>query len=219
MLINIDENFEKAVSIAQNIYKKNKIFIYPTDTIYGIGGNPLNKAVIDRIHFIKKRDSNKQFIWLIDSIKTLSSYVNISDPIKENFLSKIWPNPISIILELNSKYKEKIKANNIAFRIPRNTFCLELLTKIKKPLISTSVNLHNKIPLNNKRLIIKKFGNEVEAVFHTQKGRTRLSSTIIDFTGDEPVIVREGMMNKLSIQLFNSIIHLSSNDKKVKKPC
>ncbi|MCU0331776.1 MAG: Sua5/YciO/YrdC/YwlC family protein [Ignavibacteriaceae bacterium] len=62
-IINIEESLESALSLAAELYHSGKIFIYPTDTIYGIGGNPFDEEVVKRIAEIKGRDEKKQFIW------------------------------------------------------------------------------------------------------------------------------------------------------------
>ena len=66
--INIDDDPVKAVKLAAKLYLQGEIFIYPTDTIYGVGANPFNKTAVDKINKLKSRTEKKQFILLINNV-------------------------------------------------------------------------------------------------------------------------------------------------------
>ncbi|MBK9098337.1 MAG: threonylcarbamoyl-AMP synthase [bacterium] len=191
-IININENPEEALILAAGLFHSGKIFIYPTDTIYGIGGNPFNPDVVKRISEIKGRDEKKQFIWLISDLENLLNYVEVSNEAYYEFLEKIWPAPVSVILKLNERTSKIVNQNSVAVRIPDNYFCLKLLKEISRPLISTSVNRSGEVPLILPEVIIDKFLHEVDAIlFHTESANEK-SSTIIDLTTNKPKLVREG---------------------------
>jgi L-threonylcarbamoyladenylate synthase len=191
-LINIDDDIEKAVNYAKKIFLEGKIFIYPTDTIYGFGANPFNGDAIDRINEIKRREMGKMFILLISDIQTLQKYVDIKREKHLDFLNAMWPNPISFVLNLNKDTGEILNSPTAAFRIPNNRFCLKFLKEIKMPLISTSVNRNQHQPLNNIDLIEQEFDEEVDAIFYTGKKSFFTASTLIDLSGKTPKLIREG---------------------------
>lgn len=195
---NIDDEFKPSLIMAESIFRQNGIFIYPTDTIYGIGGNPFKKEVREKIIHLKKRDQSKNFIFLIGSIELLTEYIDTQSS-KLKFLDKIWPAPVSAVLKLKKKYVEQLEQETAAFRIPQNKFCLELLNMIKSPMISTSVNVEGQIPLNDFNEIIKRFSNQVDAVFYSGKKNPSISSTIVDMTGNEPKLIREGTTNFMDL--------------------
>ena len=62
ILVNIDDDPVKAVKLGAELYSQGDIFVYPTDTIYGVGGNPFNKTTVDKINKLKSRTEKKQFI-------------------------------------------------------------------------------------------------------------------------------------------------------------
>src|ERR1035437_6048275 len=191
-LIYIDTDIDNAVKIASKIYYEGGVFIYPTDTIYGFGANPYNEESVNRINEIKGRAAGKWYILLIDGINNLLKYVELKSEKDMDFLISIWPNPITVILNLNNKTKSILKRDTAAFRIPNNRFCQKLLSEVKMPLISTSVNKNNQAPLTEPSLIKDKFASEVEAVFYTGKKSFFVASTIIDLCDAELKIVREG---------------------------
>jgi L-threonylcarbamoyladenylate synthase len=191
-IINIDENPESALILAADLFRAGKIFIYPTDTIYGIGGNPFDENVVKRIADIKGRDEKKQFIWLISDFENLMNYVDVIYETHLDFLQKILPAPVTAILHLNERTKAIINQETIAVRIPQNDFCLKLLKEISRPLISTSVNRTGENPLNEIDKIVNNFLQVVDAIIFYSETTERKSSTIIDLTSKQPKLIREG---------------------------
>ena len=100
-LFNIDSHFDQSVVEAENIFNNNGIFIYPTDTIYGIGGNPFNISVNRKIILLKKRDESKNFILLAGSVKIVEKYIDADSFLLEK-LYGIWPAPVSLIFKLKN---------------------------------------------------------------------------------------------------------------------
>ncbi len=191
-IINIDENPESAIILAADLFHAGKIFIYPTDTIYGIGGNPFDENVVRRIADIKGRDEKKQYIWLLSDFENLMNYFEITSEIYLDFLQKIWPAPVTVILNLNERTKKITNQDTIAVRIPQNDFCLKLLKEISRPLISTSVNRSGENPISQIDKIVQNFSEDVDAIFIHSESSEKKSSTIIDLTSKQPKLIREG---------------------------
>jgi L-threonylcarbamoyladenylate synthase len=191
-IINIDENPESALNLAVELFHSGKIFIYPTDTIYGIGGNPFDENVLKRISDIKGRNEKKLFIWLLSDFENLMNYVDVTYDIHLDFLQKIWPAPVTVILNLNARTKKIISQDTIAVRIPQNDFCLKLLKEISRPLISTSVNRSGEDPLKYFDQIVSGFSQDVDAIVYYSEIIEKKSSTIIDLTSKQPKLIREG---------------------------
>ncbi|MFN3874011.1 MAG: L-threonylcarbamoyladenylate synthase [Ignavibacterium sp.] len=190
--IYVDENFDQAVNLAGELFFNGGVFIYPTDTIYGFGGNPFNDEVLRKITKIKGRPDWKRYIHLIGSVEILEKYAEIKSEKFYDFLLSIWPNPVSVVLKLNEHTRDILGSDTGAFRIPNNRFCLKLLNEIKMPLISTSVNRSGKEPMNDPDMIIQEFGKEVDAIFYSSKKSFFEASTVIDLSDDEPKLIREG---------------------------
>jgi L-threonylcarbamoyladenylate synthase len=198
-LINIDDAPELAVNHASNIFNKGEIFIYPTDTVYGFGCNPFNKTALKKLDAIKGRVGDKRYILLIDRLEMLFKYIETPDEQKIVLLKKNWPNPISVILRLNDDTIMNLGYDSAAFRIPDNTFCINLLNKVKTPLVSTSVNITGAKQLNNFSEIKREFAGKVSAIFYTMNKKPAEPSTLIDLTKSEPVILREGKIKFIEL--------------------
>ncbi len=191
-LIDIDRNFDESIGLAKKIYFEGKVFIYPTDTIYGFGANPFNEEAIKDVDRIKGRKIGKTYILLISEIDILLKYVDINSENHLDFLISIWPNPVSVILNLNTKFQGILHRDNAAFRIPNHRFCLKLLSELKMPLISTSVNRSKQTPIVEPSIIKDEFSSDVDAIFYSQKKSFFQASTIIDLSDSKPTLIREG---------------------------
>jgi L-threonylcarbamoyladenylate synthase len=198
-LINIDSDIEMAVSEAKKVFHSGGIFIYPTDTIYGFGCNPFNHTAVQTLNSIKGRGKQKQYILLVDGVSTLLNYIELHDDQIIAMLKNIWPNPISFIFNLNYKTRNLLQYDVAAFRIPNNTFCLNLLSELKAPLVSTSVNFSNQQPLNDYPSIKNQFADKVKVIFFINKNENTGASTLVDLTKKPPKILREGKINFMEL--------------------
>lgn len=193
--INIDEELKKAIHTASKLYFEGGVFVYPTDTIYGFGANPFNEDALAKITAMKRRSLGKKFILLASDLEMVLKYVELRDESHADLLLSLWPNPVSIVLKLNSYYRDITGEENSAFRVPNHGFCRKLLTELNMPLVSTSVNRSEEPPLNDYSLISQEFSGELDAIFYTSKPPLNIASTVIDLTGDEPKLLRQGMIS------------------------
>ncbi|MDC3132985.1 L-threonylcarbamoyladenylate synthase [Flavobacteriaceae bacterium] len=134
--------------IVERLLQK-ELLLYPTDTVWGIGGDATNSQVVSRVYKLKKREDSKALICLVDSLEMLREYVT---RIPEKALSYIADErPTTIIYEHSQGLAQNLIADDgsIAIRIPKHEFCLELIKTFGRPIISTSANLSgNTTPIN-----------------------------------------------------------------------
>ena len=188
----VEDEFENSIIKAKKIYLEGGVFVYPTDTIYGLGANPFNEEALEKVNSIKGRQEGKNYILLIDSIDTLSKYVELNSEKHLDFLQSIWPNPVSVVLNLNKRTSSVLQIDTAAFRIPNHRFCQKLAAELHMPIISTSVNKTGLPPVNHPEIIKQEFSSEVSGIFYSNKRYFDKVSTLIDLTGNDLVLLREG---------------------------
>jgi L-threonylcarbamoyladenylate synthase len=135
-------NFEEDIKESLNTLRKGGIIIYPTDTIWGIGCDPTNEAAVNRIFLIKSREENKSLIILADGIPMVERYVkDIPEIIYE--LADISDSPLTIIYPSGKNLAPGVcsEDGSVAIRICHDEFCSELISRFRKPIVSTSANL------------------------------------------------------------------------------
>ena len=170
--------------------EEGNILIYPTDTLYGLGADATNTSAIEKINKLKKRISPLSI--MVASLKEIHKYA-ITDSKIDKELKKIFPGPFTALMQskkTNLSYLVQNDSNKIGIRIPNNMFCLDLLNKYKKPIITTSVNIHGEKSLNRVDEIEKKFSKI--NIYYQNNNLDSKGSTIIDFTENPPKLIREG---------------------------
>ena len=171
-----------------DILKKDEIIIYPTETIYGIGGNALSKKVIEKIVKIKKRDMSKKFIWLFKDLNMIEKFMKITE-FEKSILKKYSQGGLTIIL--NKKENEE----KVACRVSTHPFVLNIFEFIDFPLISTSANISNKKYEHSFEKILSNFKKDIFLFIVDRKlfNIKPLPSTIIEVKNSKKIVIlRQG---------------------------
>lgn len=178
---NISEN--DINEIAGHILKGD-VLAYPTDTVYGLGCIATNEKSVEKIFKIKKRNRNKPLLILVKSFCMLRKYCYVSNK-QYNYLKSVWPGPVTVILKSRANLPENVTAGleNIAVRLPKDDFLTKIIKRVNIPLISTSLNVTGKKPVNNIKNILKYFtGLKPDLVIDDKDFVEKKPSKIIDIT-------------------------------------
>ena len=134
-------SFEEEVELCVKLLSEGKVFIYPTDTIWGIGCDATNVKAIDKIFKVKNRPAGKGLIILVDSVERLKDYVKNPSPIAEDLIKSAC-NPLSIIYKESIGLAKNLSADgSVCIRVTTNEFCKEVIRRLGHPITSTSANL------------------------------------------------------------------------------
>jgi len=186
----VSKDFRKLKEIARSLREGNLVCA-PTDTLYGILGNALNKKAVEKVYRIKGRNLNKPLIVLFESIGQLENYgVLIPKKFKDGF-RKLVPAPVTFVLPLSpeSPFREVFDRDNLAVRIPDDNF-LRALIKESSPLFAPSANPQGMKPAENCKECYNYFKEEIAYCISGQTGN--VPSTIVSLLKGAPELVREG---------------------------
>jgi tRNA threonylcarbamoyl adenosine modification protein (Sua5/YciO/YrdC/YwlC family) len=192
-----DNPNQKQIYKVIEILQKGGVVIYPTDTIYGIGCDMRNPKAIDRVARIKGVKPEKaNFSIICHDLSHLSDYTRpISNPTFK-LMKKNLPGPFTFILNANNKVPEIFQNNKktVGIRVPRNNIILEIVKEFGNPLVNTSVHNDDDILeyITDPELIHEKYENLVDLIIDGGYGQI-IPSTIVDCTGEEPEIIRQGI--------------------------
>ncbi len=189
-------NLKKDINRASYLLKKGGVIIFPTDTVYGIGTLP-EKESMAKLYRIKKRDSSKKIIALVNSIDTL---YGIIDETEENMLKiakvleKYWPGELTIIFKADVEFTGKFDTDmdTIGVRIPRNRTALDIIEGSGGIVLTTSANISGEEPVKNPEDIDKRLVNQVDAVIEDDSVLTGVPSTIVKYEEGRMTLLREG---------------------------
>ncbi len=187
---------EREIRNAVDILRSGGVIIYPTDTIYGIGCDITQIKAVARVAKLKGIDPAKaQFSFICSTLSCLSGYTRPIDNTIFKLMKKNLPGPFTFILEANSNVPKllKSKKKTVGIRVPDNSIIRSIVDLLGYPILSTSVHDEDEILeyTTDPELIYEKFGDQVDLVIDGGSGGLE-PSTIIDCTGTEPIIVRQG---------------------------
>jgi len=173
------------------------VVIYPTDTVYGLGCDIFQQKAVERICRIKGVDPQKaQLSFVCSDLSDLSKYTkSISTPIYRLLKSHI-PGPFTFILSASKEVPRilKSKKNTIGLRVPDQPIAKAIIQELGHPILSSSLPGEMVEEYTDPEMIYEKFQKLVDIVVDGGIGGIKYS-TIVDLTGEEPIILRQGIGN------------------------
>ena len=197
MLIQIHPENPQPRLIRQTVEKLQQggIIIYPTDTIYGLGCDIFQHKAIERIARIKQVDPQKaQLSFVCSDLSHLSDFAKQIPTSTYRLLKEYLPGPYTFILPA-SKMVPKIlqsKKDTIGLRIPNNKIAQAIVKELGRPILSASLPGEMIEDYTDPEVMYENFMKEVDIIIDGGMGGS-IPSTIVDCTGDEPVVTREGL--------------------------
>ncbi|MDF0717365.1 L-threonylcarbamoyladenylate synthase [Muricauda sp. 334s03] len=192
----------KQVEKVVNVLRKGGLVIYPTDTVYGLGCDITNSKALQRIARIKGVKLDKaNWSFICADLSNLSDYVRQIDSTTFKILKRTLPGPYTFILPGNNNLpKDFKKKKTVGIRVPDNGIARALVAGLGHPIVSTSIRDEDDILeyTTDPELIYEKWQNLVDIVIDGGYG-DNVASTVIDLSGDEPELIREG---KGSLEIY-----------------
>jgi tRNA threonylcarbamoyl adenosine modification protein (Sua5/YciO/YrdC/YwlC family) len=180
-----------------DLLRNGGVIIYPTDTVYGMGCDISKARAVERVARIKGIKPDKaRFAFICSDLSHLSDYARHVDNRTFKLMKSNLPGPFTFILSAGATVPKSIKANRktVGIRVPDNNIILEIVRQLGNPILTTSLKEEDHIleyP-TDPELIYEEYRDLVDAVIDGGYGGIE-PSTIIDCSGDEPEIIREGL--------------------------
>ncbi len=180
-----------------DLLEEGGIIIYPTDTVYAMGCDILATKSIEKIARLKGLNpKNPELSLIFHDMSQLSEYTIIRDNTLFKLLKRNLPGPFTFIVQANNQIPKlfKNKKKTVGIRIPDNSIVLELVKELGRPIITTSIHDPDELIeyTTDPELIYEKYKDFTDIVIDGGFGRNE-ASTIVDCTGDDIVVVRQGL--------------------------
>ncbi len=194
--INASNPDQRKIQQVVDILKSGGVIIYPTDTVYALGCDITNQKAIERICHLRGLDPSKaRLSFICKDISQLSDYTMPIDNAVFRLMKKHLPGPFTFVFRANNSVPKllKNKKNTVGIRIPGNPIVRALIEALGHPLLTTSLKSDDEILeyFTGPEDIFSDFGKLVDAVIDGGICGN-VPSTVVDCTGDEPVITRQG---------------------------
>ena len=194
MVIVVKSGSREALRLAGMALEGGLAIVYPTDTVYGIGVDARSEDAVGRIFEMKGRGKGKPISIAVADIKMMERQAGMS-VLAKKFAKALLPGPYTFVLRMKKGAglaNNLVEGEKIGVRIPDDEFCRALLKKIKFPITSTSANLSGGRAPALVEEIEKSIAEKAALLVDGGECGLKEGSTVIDFTGAGPVVLRKG---------------------------
>jgi len=186
---------QRLIRSVVDVLRRGGVVTYPTDTVYGIGCDIMNKKAIERVYLLKQRHKSKPFSFICSGLKNISNYAKVSNYAYKT-MRRLLPGPYTFILE-GSKLVPKImltKRKTAGIRVPDNAICLALVEELGNPIITTSATRPDGSIMHDPSLIHDYYRSRIDMAIDGGS-LTGDPSSVISLIGDIPDVIRKGQGN------------------------
>ena len=185
---------EDGVARAVSSLRGGGVVVYPTETVYGIGVDPFHPSALERIFTIKGRDQANPVLLLVRNLSDLAKLTPDITPIGRRLIEHFWPGPLTLVFRAVADLPPGVTGHDgtVALRQSASASAASLADGFGGPITSTSANRSGKPPVVNAEEAVRVLGDEVDVILDGGPARNLTPSTVVDVTGSELHILREG---------------------------
>jgi len=182
----------RAISRALEILRAGGMVAFPTDTVYGLGCLAFDQAAIESIYIAKDRPLEKAIPILIADVEDLDKIADAIPELARRLAFRFWPGPLTLVLPKRADLPAAVSATDtVGVRVPDNNVARTLL-RAAGPIAVTSANLSGRESPRTVNEVAAQLGGRVPLILDGGETRGGIPSTVVDVSGAEPVILREG---------------------------
>ncbi len=191
------EERRPAILRAAKLLREGKLVAFPTETVYGLGGNGLDPQASSRIYAAKGRPSDNPLILHISDRSELSPLVKRIPEAAVRLMDAFWPGPLTLIFEKSERVPDESTGglNTVAVRFPSHPVAQELIREAGVPVAAPSANLSGHPSPTTAEHVAEDLSGRVDMILDAGPVEIGLESTIIDVTGETPLILRPGYIS------------------------
>ncbi len=188
-----------ALQHAMDVLRHGGMVAFPTDTVYGLASLPFRAEAVERLFIAKGRGSQQAIAVLVGAIADVDKVSTGMGPMASRLAERFWPGPLTLVVPGRPDLPAVLSANaTVGVRMPDHPLTLALLREIG-PLAVTSANLTGRDNTNTAREVLKQLKGRVHLVLDGGRSPGGLPSTVVDCTGADPVILRQGPVSEKEI--------------------
>ena len=179
---------------AADFLRRGKLVAFPTETVYGLGGDGLNAQALLEIFQAKGRPADNPLILHIWSEAQLQELVSEIPDSARQLMAAFWPGPLTLVLPKSAKVPLEATAGlmSVAVRMPSHPLALALIEKVRRPIAAPSANLSGKPSPTEAQAVIEDLDGKIAGIIDGGRTEIGLESTVVDCTSRVPVILRPG---------------------------
>lgn len=209
---------ESELKEVATIIKKGGLVLFPTETVYGIGTNGLDKKAVQKIYEIKKRDKKNPINLLVSSMEMIEKITQDISPLEYKLIETFFPGPFTIILKRKKIVPDIVTANSnfVGIRMPSGNIAKKLVELTGVPIAAPSANISGRPSGTNFNDIINEFSNSFDFIINSGKSKIGIESTIVKVIDNIPHILRPGSITPEQIEKVAGSVILEETKNNIK---
>ena len=190
------------IEIAAKIIADGGLVAFPTETVYGLGADAMNPQAVKKIYEAKGRPSDNPTIVHIASNDDMSLLTDNVTKDMERLMERFWPGPMTMIVQKKEDIPYVTTGNleTVGVRMPENGVARQLIELSGRVIAAPSANISGKPSPTNFHHVIDDLDGKIDAVICSSPSNIGIESTVIDMTGETPVILRPGYITRENVQ-------------------
>lgn len=189
---------------AEGIQKSARIILrggvvaFPTETFYGLAADALNEAALEKIFQIKEREENKPLLLLIPDRSSVAELAESIPPEAGRLIKKFWPGPLTLVFQARAQISGMVTGNTgkIGLRVSSHPVAQALVRAVGRAITATSANVSGQPSLSTAGEVSHSLGEKLDGILDGGETAGGLGSTVLDISGPDPKIIREGMIRR-----------------------
>jgi len=189
------------IDTAVRILESGGVIAFPTGSLYGLGADALNAVAVDRVFAIKMRAPDKPLLILIPDRTVVSNLVTELPPVATRLMDRFWPGQVTIVFKALPVLPTNLTAGTgkIGIRLPGHPVARALVATFGRPITGTSANLSGQGGCHHVDELDAMLIEQLDLVLDAGPLKEGIGSTVVDITGAEPIVIREGVVSKQAI--------------------
>ena len=198
----LPSGIQKQVERGISILKQGGIVAYPTDTVYGLGAGVSIHQAVERVYVVKERPRNMALPLLLADASQITEFAYPVLPIAWLLIDNFLPGALTIVLPRSNSVPDIVTGGGVtvAVRIPAHPVPVALVKGLGTPIVGTSANLSGKSSPLTADEVRSQFGNKIDLVIDGGRCPGGRESTVVDVTGETPVVLREGAISREELE-------------------
>lgn len=196
------DNDERSLEKAAGIISRGGLVAFPTETVYGLGASAYDPQAIRSIYTAKGRPQDNPLIVHVGKHEQLGEVVKNAPREAYRLIEKFWPGPLSLVLPRADDIPGEVSAGlaTVAVRMPDHRTAIDLINLSKVPIAAPSANRSGKPSPTSFRHVIEDLAGSIDAIIRSEDCIVGLESTVLDLSGERPVILRPGGISREDLE-------------------
>ena len=209
-LVKINSIKDEALTKAADFIKNGGLVAFPTETVYGLGGDGLNSEAASKIYKAKGRPSDNPLILHINDQKMLHKIVNDVNSMAKKIMTAFCPGPITLILPKSDIVPSSVTGglDTVAVRMPDNDIARELIRLSNTPIAAPSANISGRPSPTTAQAVYNDLHDRIDMILDGGACHFGVESTIVDCTEDVPIILRPGAITKEMLEELFPVVKI-----------